>query len=328
MNMRIVSRLMLLSLMLAAPVAGRAEIIDRIVAKVGNQIVTQSDVARTLPLFVQMEAVDRRRLQTAEGRSGVAKEVLGTLVDNEVVAEQAKRLGVSVSDDEVQQHIAEQRTRMRLEEDAFRAALAEQGITVEDFADYVRAQLLRVRLIQSEVLPRIAVSDGEVDEMLHQLYPNGLVETWMTTSHIFVALAPDAPAAEVQAAEARIDEVRRRLASGTSFETLAAETNVDATARTGGRVGRFDIGSLDPNYEAAAQRLSVNQVSEPVRSQFGIHLIRLEAIEQKPFNDLETVRDRARMAVRGQKIEAEEKLYLAELRKKVFVEVRELGRVE
>ena len=93
-------------------------------------------------------------------------------------------------------------------------------------------------------------------------------------------------------------------------------------------MGRFDIGSLDPNYEAAAQRLKPTEVSGPVRSQFGIHLIRLEAIEQKPFDDLETVRDRARMAVRGEKIEAEEKLYVAELRKKVFVEIRELGRVD
>ena len=82
----------------ALPAAARADIIDRIVAKVGNQIVTQSDVARTLPLFVQMEAVDRRRLQTPEGRSSVAGEVLGTLVDNQVLAEQAKRIGLSVSE--------------------------------------------------------------------------------------------------------------------------------------------------------------------------------------------------------------------------------------
>lgn len=322
------SRWSLILLIGLAPAVAQADIIDRIVAKVGNQIVTQSDVARTLPLFVQMEAVDRRRLQTADGRGGVAREVLGTLVDNQVLAEQAKRIGVSVSEDEVQQHIAEQRSRMRLEEEAFRAALAEQGITVEDFADYVRAQLLRVRLIQSEVLPKIAVSEGEVDAMLQRQYPNGLVETWMTTSHIFVSLAPDAPASEVEEAQGRIDAIERRLKSGTSFENLATETNVDATARTGGRVGRFDIGSLDPTYEAAAQRLKVNEVSGQVRSQFGIHLIRLDAIEQKPFDDLETVRDRARMAVRGEKIEAEEKLYVAELRKKVFVEVRELGRVD
>jgi peptidyl-prolyl cis-trans isomerase SurA len=313
---------------LALPVAARADIIDRIVAKVGNQIVTQSDVARTLPLFVQMEAVDRRRLQTPAGRSAVAGEVLGTLVDNQVLAEQAKRLGLSVGEAEVQQHIAEQRTRMRLEEEAFRAALTEQGITLEDFADYVRAQLLRVRLIQSEVLPRIGVSDGEVDAMLNRLYPTGLVETWMTTSHIFVSLPPDAPAPDVAAAEAAIEALEQRLKAGASFESLAAETNVDATARTGGRVGRFDIGSLDPNYEAAAQRLRPTEISGPVRSQFGIHLIRLEAMEQKPFDDLETVRDRARMAVRGEKIEAEEKLYVAELRKKVFVEIRELGRVD
>jgi peptidyl-prolyl cis-trans isomerase SurA len=313
---------------LALPVAARADIIDRIVAKVGNQMVTQSDVARTLPLFVQMEAVDRRRLQTPAGRSAVAGEVLGTLVDNQVLAEQAKRLGLSVGEAEVQQHIAEQRTRMRLEEEAFRAALTEQGITLEDFADYVRAQLLRVRLIQSEVLPRIGVSDGEVDAMLNRLYPTGLVETWMTTSHIFVSLPPDAPAPDVAAAEAAIEALEQRLKAGASFESLAAETNVDATARTGGRVGRFDIGSLDPNYEAAAQRLKPTEISGPVRSQFGIHLIRLEAMEQKPFDDLETVRDRARMAVRGEKIEAEEKLYVAELRKKVFVEIRELGRVD
>jgi parvulin-like peptidyl-prolyl isomerase len=258
----------------------------------------------------------------------VAGEVLGTLVDNQVLAEQAKRLGLSVGEAEVQQHIAEQRTRMRLEEEAFRAALTEQGITLEDFADYVRAQLLRVRLIQSEVLPRIGVSDSEVDAMLNRLYPTGLVETWMTTSHIFVSLPPDAPAPDVAAAEAAIEALEQRLKAGASFESLAAETNVDATARTGGRVGRFDIGSLDPNYEAAAQRLKPTEISGPVRSQFGIHLIRLEAMEQKPFDDLETVRDRARMAVRGEKIEAEEKLYVAELRKKVFVEIRELGRVD
>ena len=74
-----------------------------------------------------------------------------------------------------------------------------------------------MRLIQSEVLPKIAVSDGEVEAMLQRLYPNGLVETWMTTSHIFVSVAPDAPAAEVDEAEKRIAEIERRLKSGTSF---------------------------------------------------------------------------------------------------------------
>ena len=83
-----------------------------------------------------------------------------------------------------------------------------------------------------------------------------------------------------------------------------------------------------PEFEAALASLEVGAVSAVVRTQFGFHLIRLDAMEQKPFDDLETVRDRARMAVRGEKIEAEEKLYVAELRKKVFVEVRELGRVD
>lgn len=300
-----------------------AELVDRIVARVAEHIVTQSDLARLLPVFVQLEGIDPRRLQTPSGRNAVANEALDRIVDSYLFEDFARGAGLVVTDSEVEQHMAGQRSRMRMTEGQFVEALRQQNIELEDFKEYLHMQLLRIRVLQQEVLGRVNVSDEQVEQAMRDRFPEGFFETWMTTSHIFVRLAPDAPAPEFEAAMRAIEAIRARLAAGEAFEAIAREVNVDASARADGRVGRFRLGELDPTYEAAALALEPRQVTEPVRTQFGIHLIRLEATEKQPLDNVDEARERLRMTLRNEQIDREEKTFAEDLRRKSFVEVRD-----
>ena len=320
--MRLGSLLLAGAFAFATPALAEAELIDRILAKAGDHIVTQSDLARLLPIYIQVEGVDQRRLRSHDGRIQVATEALDRLVETYLMADQASEKGLEISDDDVDQHLAGQRERMQLTEQQFVDALRSQGIEFDDFREYIRGQLLRIKVIQTEVLPRTEVSDERVEQVMHERYPNGFEETWTTTSHIFVRLAPNAPADEVAAATDQIHAIEAQLKAGTPFEELARQINVDASARSDGRVGHFRLGELDPTYERAALALEPGQVSEPVRTQFGLHLIRLEAIDKVPMRNLDEARERVRMELRSQAVDEQERIYVEELKRNAFVQIR------
>ena len=127
---------------------------------------------------------------------------------------------------------------------------------------------------------------------------------------------------EADEALARVREIQDQLEAGASFEELAAETNPDATATRGGRVGEFRLGQLAPDYERAAIALDIGEISEPVRTQFGYHLIRLEARRDEPVSDADNIRERVHYELQEREAIRQEELYLERMRDDAYVDVR------
>jgi len=110
--------------------------------------------------------------------------------------------------------------------------------------------------------------------------------------HILVTLDPGADAAAEAAAKAKIAAVRARLMAGEAFADLAKEVSQDlGSARAGGDLGLFGKGVMDPAFEQASFVLGLNQVSDPVRTPFGYHLIEVTEIQPERVKPFEEVRD-------------------------------------
>ncbi len=300
----------------AVATPANAEIIDGIAAIVGESVITMSDVLAIAPVYFQVIGVDPSRLQTAEGRATLGREILDHVIITKLVVAVAEEYGMAITDSELESYLEDRREQMHATEEQFEEALAAEGIALEDFREFMRDNLTLMRMIQVEVASNISITEDQIDREVERRYPDGLVDTYITTSHLLVQVGPEGE----EAARARIDALAQELADGTPFEALALQ-NPDGTSARRGRVGRFRLGQLDENYQRAAMALEVGEISEPVRSQFGWHIIRLDDLEREPVNDASRIRDEIAYDLQTIAVDAAQEAYFADLRETAFVEI-------
>ncbi|MBL0918675.1 MAG: peptidylprolyl isomerase [Hydrogenophaga sp.] len=144
--------------------------------------------------------------------------------------------------------------------------------------------------------------------------------TQTRASHILLRPGPQL---SQEAAQARLNEFRQRIASGqASFETLAREHSQDGSAAGGGVLGWAAPGMFVPEFEQVMNRLQPGQLSDPVVSRFGVHLIRVDERRTVPLDERER-RERVRALVREQKLEEAQALWARDVRARAYVEIRE-----
>ncbi|QIM53733.1 peptidylprolyl isomerase [Hydrogenophaga crocea] len=151
----------------------------------------------------------------------------------------------------------------------------------------------------------------------------GLPDMTVTQTRVSHILLRPGPQLTQQAAQARLNEFRQRIASGqASFEALARENSQDGSAAGGGALGWASPGMFVPEFEQAMNGLQPGQVSEPVVSRFGVHLIRVDERRTVPLDERER-RERVRGVVREQKLEEALALWARDVRARAYVEIRE-----
>src|SRR5690606_14524330 len=126
-----------------------------------------------------------------------------------------------------------------------------------------------------------------------------------------------------EAAIARLADFRQRIAAGTArFEDLAREHSQDGSAANGGSLGWALPGQFVPEFEDTMNRLRPGEVSEPIVSRFGVHLIRVDQRRNVQLDEKQQ-RERMRMVVRDQKLQEATALWVRDVRSRAYVELRE-----
>jgi peptidyl-prolyl cis-trans isomerase SurA len=136
--------------------------------------------------------------------------------------------------------------------------------------------------------------------------------------HILVKLSEVVSEAE---AKEKMDAIKQRLNSGAKFEEMASQFSEDGAANTGGALGWVNPGDTVPQFESAMNALALGEISEPIRSPFGWHII--EVIERREQDmTKEAARLKARQEIRKRKAEEAYQDWIGELRDRAFVELR------
>lgn len=160
----------------------------------------------------------------------------------------------------------------------------------ENSARYMEPEQVKVDYLElnaDTLAAEIPVSDEELRQRYEAQKLNFRTAEERQARHILLQLAADASAQEVEAARLKATSLLERIRAGEDFATVAkAESQDPGSARNGGDLGFFGMGVMDKAFEEAAFSLQEGELSEPVRSAFGYHIIKLEAIkggETKPF---------------------------------------------
>lgn len=269
----------------AAPGAlAQGDLVDRVVAVVEDDAIFQSDVDQAVrQVLFQKGAAG---VGAAE-RSAIEKQVIDELIKNKLVVAKANRLGISVSFAEVEKAVdraIEENKKVMGSEQAFNRQLEAEGLTLDSLKKLYREQIHNRMLVERVIAREIDRSTvGISEDELKRAYEerkSGLPErpAVVHLATILIGVESSTPAREK--AKAVVDEIHRRLLAGEDFASLARELSEDPSAEAGGNLGMLKLSDLGNRvFAEAASKLAVGEVSEPVLTPFGYHLINVTAAD-------------------------------------------------
>lgn len=225
------------------------------------------------------------------------KEALNSLIAERIVALEAQKQKIAVTDQEIQAELQKYYNDYG-GQDAFLQALTSSGFTLDD----VKKDIALSMKIRKLMEPRIAISDDELKAYFADNKASFAQEKQVKVSHILLDTREKA------------DEIRKRLVNGEDFAKLAQENSTDtATRDDGGELGFIRKGEMVKEFEAAAFSLKVGQISDPVKTEFGYHIIKVLEIKEAREASFEQSKDQVYEAVFEQKVETEYNTWLEEM---------------
>jgi peptidyl-prolyl cis-trans isomerase SurA len=256
---RVVATIVLLS---AVPAS--AAVVNRILATIDGEPITLHELNQ----FADRAA----RQQPGTGSNAV----LEVLITEKLLQKEVSDKGIVVRDEDVDQYVEGIKQNNNLDDQRLAEALRAQGMTLESYRKQVREEIQKAQLINREIRGKVNVTPEEVERYYQAHLGEYATPESMHLRHILLLLLADADEAEVDSVMAAARELLRQLREGADFAELARQHSQDAAAKDGGDLGWLKRGEMLDAIEEAAMKLKPGEVSEPVRSPAGVHLIRLE----------------------------------------------------
>ena len=264
--------LLLAALAPAGPARAEEQLVDGIAAIVNNEAITCSQLREETDAIVQqLKASGMKRLPDM---AALKARTLDALIDKAVELQEAKKQGITVSDEELAKAIADVEEQNGLPAGSLLDLLKQRGVDVDRYKKTLRDRLVISKLTNAEVRSRLQVSEEAMREYYRKYleHPKPLREIRLAS--ILVELPPDPTPEQVGKARQRIEAIRRRIEAGEDFARLATLESDAPEAARGGDMGWFMPGSLPPRFAAVFQ-LPKGAVSPVIRSPAGFHLLKV-----------------------------------------------------
>lgn len=301
-----------------APVAEmRGQMIERVIAVVNDDVVLLSEVESVVDDMMRAEP-PKAGIDPMAYRKARRLEVIDTLVAEKLLEQEIRKLRIDVSDEEIERIIEGTKAQHGLDDQRLEQALAQQGLTLTEYKDGLRKQLMKAKIIQLKVKNRVQVTENEVKTRAAQSRALNQADFRVRARHILFLVKDEAEADEAQK---RAEAAKARIEAGEDFATVAQEVSEGPSAKNGGSLGVFGRGEMVPEFERAAFTAEPNQLVGPIRTAFGWHLIWVEErVAQEQSADAMEAQIRAQ--IYEAEVERAFKQYLEELKKAAYIDVR------
>jgi peptidyl-prolyl cis-trans isomerase SurA len=315
-------------LLLAACAFAGDTVIEEIVARVNNSIVTRSDLEKN------KEQTVNELKQQPDGESKIPnaeKNALRDLIDQQLLVQKASDLGLS-ADTEVIKQLDEMRKKSNLDtiEDLEKEA-AKQGINWEEFKQNLKNNVLTQMVISREVGSNIHTTSEEVKKFyeehkqeLNQPERVRLSEILVSTSKKD-AEGKEAPMTdqEIAAAQAKANQLLEQVKKGAKFDELARKNSDGPTAADGGDLGYFERNQLAKELEAKTFAMKAGDVTEVTRTKQGFEILKVTEHNQAGVPPLKEVEPRVEEAIYLQKMQPKLREYLTKLREEAYIDIKQ-----
>ncbi|MGD0468628.1 MAG: peptidylprolyl isomerase [Terriglobales bacterium] len=316
-------------------------VVEEIIARVNNEIVTRSEYIRSRDQLKQ-EVQQQDPANADRAFAEKQRDVLRDLIDQQLLLQKGKDLGIT-GDTELIKRLDEMRKQMNLEtmEDLEKAAEA-QGASYEDFKQNMRNQIVTQRVIGQEVGSKLAMSKEDVKKFYEEHRAEMEQPEQVRLSEILIALktpakpAPSADAAKPEApssseaeteaalaaAQAKAQDLLEQIHKGAQFSDLAKKYSDGPSAKDGGDLSYFKRGTLAKELEDKVFALKAGGVTDVIRTKQGYVILQATEHQMAGIPTLKEVEPRIQDALYMQKLQPALRAFLTTLREEAFIDVK------
>ena len=237
----------------------------KIVARIGDEVITEKEFTDTLNSL-------NRFAPPGSDETAFRTQILEQMVKTEILYVLAKQAKFSVSDEEVKAEIDNALKRAPSPE-AFDEYLQSRGITREEFTESVRKKMVTQKFVE-EKTKDVQVSEEDIVAEFNRAKEAGQLDV-VDVSHILARVTDDTPEADANAKK-KVETARERIVKGEDFAAVAREVSEDpGSAQDGGKYENVARGVMVPEFDRLAFELPVGELSQPFRTQFGWHILKV-----------------------------------------------------
>lgn len=304
----------LLALLWLVSSANAAELVNRVLATVNDQIITLQEAQDRLQLIVNAgnlppEAAQDKRLQESSLRS---------LIDEKIKQTTAEKAGIQISKQDIAQGFAKLAQQNNFSPDEFSQMLDKQGVNRETLNRQIAADLAWRRYVEMRLVPQVKISPSEVKQQLSRMQ-NQIGKTEYNVAEIFLPVDQGADEATIQQ---RSSAIYQELLKGANFATLARNFSAGSAAAQGGLLGWTQEQQLAPEVAKALSEMQPNQLSSPIRSLRGYHILFLRQTRTLTAENLPN-ETQLTDALGNQQIDLLQRRTLRDLRLAAVIDVRQ-----
>ena len=320
--------------LLAAVAVAADTVIEEIVVRINNAIITRSDLARGKEdMLRECKEKGGNDTDCQNEASAREKDALRDLIDQQLLIQKGADLGIT-GDTEVIKRLDEMRKSMNLDSlEALEKVAQQQGVSFEDYKQNMKNQIVTQQVIQREVGPKISITPDE-EKAFYESHQKELDRPEaVRLSEILLSTAAkpakegeavEEDAASIAAAQKKADDAQTALKKGEKFEDVAKKYSDGPTAAQGGDLGDFKRGTLAKQLEDRVFAMKKDEVTEPIRTKQGFVILKVtehQLAGVPPLTD-PAMKGEIENAIYYQKLQPALREYLTKLREEAFIDIK------
>lgn len=319
---------------LGAPLLGAQEVLEQILVKVNGDIITKTELEQRqiAALRERMRSdIDPESLKNDEQLRKALAEITPRLlvdaIDELLLVQLGREKNLRLSDDQFSRWLSTLRKEQNLEDDQkFKAALAQEGMTLADLRRNVERQFLISEVQRMEIGSKLQITEEEARQYFLARRHEFVDPASVTLREIFIevpaASTSGQPAINVgqddQAAE-KAAAVRARVTAGEDFATVASEVSDSPSKANGGLIGPIALSEISDALREMLEKMKPGDITEPIRTPRGYQILRLEVLKPAEDQPFEAVRDVVADRVYGERQRTEFRRFMTRIRSQALI---------
>ena len=283
------------------------ELVDRIIAVVNDDIIIKSE----LDAAVVIPSPSEQQI----------REVLDQLINERLMTQQIQEANIEVSESDVDSAIQDILRTNNLTEADLQRAIEARNLTMGQYREDLKSQLIRLQLVRMKVQSRVVIPEAEIKAEYERQIRTEKQEELVRIRHLFFKWKPTASDAVRRKVIARAKAARQRVLDGEDFVAVAKAVSQGPTALEGGELGEMNRQQMLPAFARAIEGLETGQMSGPVETPNGVHIVQVASSRVKASTTFAEARQRIYSQLYQREVEAQMQVWLDELRKKAAVTI-------
>ena len=248
------------------------QVVDKVAAVVNNGVVLESDVDGLMQ-SVKLNAAQAR--QQLPDDATLRHQIMERLIMDQIILQMGQKMGVKISDEQLDQAIANIAKQNNMTLDQMRSRLAYDGLNYNTYRNQIRKEMIISEVRNNEVRRRITILPQEVESLAQQVGNQNDASTELNLSHILIPLPENPTSDQVNEAESQARAIVDQARNGADFGKLAIAHSADQQALNGGQMGWGRIQELPGIFAQALSTAKKGDIVGPIRSGVGFHILKV-----------------------------------------------------